>query len=134
LCCILAVAVVRGRTRSLVERFERREKIQIDEDQSNVFLPTINEINETREKVHNEDQIKASPASPPVTIVCERRERIPLIEDQKNLPSIPKTTIFGTDKSPDTLVKFNLHFTKVLIWCISTELPVCFMVKIMFVI
>ncbi|ESW20210.1 hypothetical protein PHAVU_006G189900 [Phaseolus vulgaris] len=94
------VAVVRGRTRSLVERFERREKIQIDEDQSNVFLPTINE---TREKVHNEDQIKASPASPPVTIVCERRERIPLIEDQKNLPSIPKTTIFGTDKSPDTL-------------------------------
>ncbi|KAG4955885.1 hypothetical protein JHK85_042265 [Glycine max] len=52
------VAVVRGRTRSLVERFERREKIQIDEDQTNVFLPTINE---TREKVHNEDQIKASP-------------------------------------------------------------------------
>jgi len=94
----------------LVERFERREKIQIDEDQTNVFLPTINE---KIEKVHNEDQIKASPTD---TIVCEkRRERTPLIEDQNNLPSIPKTTIFETDKSPDTLVKFNLHSTKVLI-------------------
>ncbi|XP_014518573.1 katanin p80 WD40 repeat-containing subunit B1 homolog isoform X1 [Vigna radiata var. radiata] len=91
------VAVVRGRTRSLVERFERREKIQIDEDQTNVFLPTINE---TREKVHHEDQIKASPT---VTIVCERREKTPLIEDQNNLPSVPKTTILETDKSPDTL-------------------------------
>lgn len=98
---IHAVAVVRGRTRSLVERFERREKIQIDEDQTNVFLPTINE---TREKVHHEDQIKASPT---VTIVCERREKTPLIEDQNNLPSVPKTTILETDKSPDTLVNFS---------------------------
>ncbi|KAL2969202.1 hypothetical protein AAZX31_15G067200 [Glycine max] len=92
------VAVVRGRTRSLVERFERREKIQIDEDQTNVFLPTINE---TREKVHNEDQIKASPTP---TAVFERRERNPLNEDRNNVPPIPKT-ISETDKSPNTKVE-----------------------------
>lgn len=90
------VAVVRGRTRSLVERFERREKIQIDDDQTNVFLPTINE---TREKVHNEDQIEASPTP---TMVFERRERIPFNEDRNNLPSVPKS-ISETDKSPNIL-------------------------------
>ncbi|KAG4384279.1 hypothetical protein AAZX31_13G227100 [Glycine max] len=89
------VAVVRGRTRSLVERFERRDKIQINEDQTTVFLPTINE---TREKVHNEDQIKASPTP----VVFERRERIPFNEDRNNLPPLPKT-ISETDKSPNTV-------------------------------
>ncbi|RDX68901.1 Katanin p80 WD40 repeat-containing subunit B1-like protein [Mucuna pruriens] len=93
---INGVAVVRGRTRSLVERFERREKVQINEDQTNVFLPTINEI---REKVHNDDQIKISPTP---TMVFERRERIPFNEDRNNLPSIPKT-IPETDKSPNML-------------------------------
>lgn len=104
----MAVAVVRGRTRSLVERFERRDKIQINEDQTTVFLPTINE---TREKVHNEDQIKASPTP---TAVFERRERNPLNEDRNNVPPIPKT-ISETDKSPNTVVKFYLGFKKVLI-------------------
>ncbi|TKY71647.1 Katanin p80 WD40 repeat-containing subunit B1-like [Spatholobus suberectus] len=92
------VAVVRGRTRSLVERFERRERIQVNEDQTNVFLPTINE---TREKIHNEDQIKASATLTP-TMVFERRERIPFNEDRNNLPSITKT-ISETDKSPNIL-------------------------------
>nr|KYP63019.1 Katanin p80 WD40 repeat-containing subunit B1 isogeny 1 [Cajanus cajan] len=97
------VAVVRGRTRSLVERFERREKIQIDEDQTNVFLPTINE---TREKVHNEDQIEASPTP---TMVFERRERIPFNEDRNNLPSVPKS-ISETDKSPKILSQLYRSF------------------------
>ncbi|KAJ7968490.1 Katanin p80 WD40 repeat-containing subunit B1-like [Quillaja saponaria] len=35
------VAVVRGRTRSLVERFERRETIETDEDQSSMITPTM---------------------------------------------------------------------------------------------
>ncbi|KAK7302725.1 hypothetical protein RJT34_13621 [Clitoria ternatea] len=85
------VAVVRGRTRSLVERFERREKIEVNEDLTNAFLPTINEM---REKVHNEDQINESP-----TKVFERRERIPREEDQNSMPSIPKTKS-ETDQSP----------------------------------
>ncbi|KAK7327942.1 hypothetical protein VNO77_22035 [Canavalia gladiata] len=117
------VAVVRGRTRSLVERFERRESIQIDEDQMNAFLPTIKEMKE----VHNEDQISPSPTmaferrercapnedqkemkevhnedqiSPSPTMAFERRERRPPNEDQNNMPpSIPKT-ISETDKSP----------------------------------
>ncbi|XP_061363012.1 katanin p80 WD40 repeat-containing subunit B1 homolog KTN80.1-like isoform X2 [Gastrolobium bilobum] len=84
------VAVVRGRTRSLVERFEKRERIQINEDQTNASLPTINE---RREKIHTEDQINASP-----TMVFERGERIPLNEDQNNMPSIPNT-LSETDKS-----------------------------------
>ncbi|KAL2589114.1 hypothetical protein AAZV13_13G210600 [Glycine max] len=95
------VAVVRGRTRSLVERFERRDKIQINEDQTTVFLPTINE---TREKVHNEDQIKASPTP----VVFERRERIPFNEDRNNLPPLPKT-ISETDKSPNTKVEPQIY-------------------------
>ncbi|KAE9595010.1 putative transcription factor WD40-like family [Lupinus albus] len=78
------VAVVRGRTRSLVERFERREQIQIDEDQTISPLPAINE---EREKIHNEDQVNASP-----TGVFERREKIPRNDDQNNMPSIPNTT------------------------------------------
>ncbi|XP_057433662.1 katanin p80 WD40 repeat-containing subunit B1 homolog KTN80.4-like isoform X2 [Lotus japonicus] len=71
------VAVVRGRTRSLVERFERKEKIQISEDPTNSSLPSINEA---REVILNEDQINASP-----TVVFEkreRRERIQTSEDQ----------------------------------------------------
>ncbi|OIV96138.1 hypothetical protein TanjilG_13070 [Lupinus angustifolius] len=77
------VAVVRGRTRSLVERFERREIIQIDEDQTISPLPAINE---EREKIHNEDQVNASSIG-----VFERREKIPRDEDQNNMPSIPNT-------------------------------------------
>ncbi|XP_027339029.1 katanin p80 WD40 repeat-containing subunit B1 homolog isoform X2 [Abrus precatorius] len=90
---INGVAVVRGRTRSLVERFERRERIQIKEDQTNVYLPTINEM---RSKVHNEDQINPCP------MVFERKERLPRHEDQNSMPSIPKT-ISETDKSPNIL-------------------------------
>ncbi|XP_019426191.1 PREDICTED: katanin p80 WD40 repeat-containing subunit B1 homolog [Lupinus angustifolius] len=91
------VAVIRGRTRSLVERFESGEQIQIDEDQTNSHVPTMSE---EREKVHDEDQIYASS-----TGVFERREknprnddqnsmpseRTPRNEDQKNMPSLPDT-------------------------------------------
>lgn len=92
----------------MVERFERKEKILIDEDQTNMFFPAINEA---REKVHNEEQIKAS-LTP--TMVLERRERIPFNEDRNHLPPVPKT-IPETDKSPNVLVKFSLSFTEVLV-------------------
>ncbi|XP_061355797.1 katanin p80 WD40 repeat-containing subunit B1 homolog KTN80.2-like [Gastrolobium bilobum] len=79
------VAVVRGRTRSLVERFERRERTPISEDQTNATLTTIYE---KREKVLREDQTNASPI--PATI-SEKSERIPVNEDQNNMPPIPNT-------------------------------------------
>ncbi|RYR35964.1 hypothetical protein Ahy_A10g051040 isoform C [Arachis hypogaea] len=79
---INGVAVVHGRTRSLVERFERRERIQTNENQTDMPLPTINE---GREKSHNEDHVHASPA-----VVFEKRERSQIIEDQINV-SFPKS-------------------------------------------
>ncbi|XP_015943417.1 katanin p80 WD40 repeat-containing subunit B1 homolog KTN80.1 [Arachis duranensis] len=91
---INGVAVVHGRTRSLVERFERRERIQTNENQTDMPLPTINE---GREKSHNEDHVHASPA-----VVFDRRQRIPLNEDENNMSSISITTS-ETDKSPNKL-------------------------------
>ncbi|CAL0309411.1 unnamed protein product [Lupinus luteus] len=76
------VATIQGRTRLLVQRFERgEEQIQIDEDKINSHVP---KISEEREKVHDEDQIYASS-----TTVFERREKIPRNEDKKKMPSIP---------------------------------------------
>ncbi|KAJ1434779.1 WD40/YVTN repeat-like-containing domain superfamily [Sesbania bispinosa] len=76
------VAVVRGRTRSLVERFERRERIQINEDQTNASLPTITE---TMERIQiNEEQTKAS-----LPTITETRERIQINENQTNA-SLPR--------------------------------------------
>ncbi|MED6182410.1 hypothetical protein PIB30_028274 [Stylosanthes scabra] len=79
---INGVAVVHGRTRSLVERFEGRERIQTNEDQTNVPLPTIDE---GRGKSDNEDHVSVSP-----TVVFEDRERIQSNEDQVNM-SLPKS-------------------------------------------
>ncbi|KAI4299319.1 hypothetical protein L6164_032788 [Bauhinia variegata] len=71
------VAVMHGRTRSLVERFERREKVQTNKDQNNT---SITSIYERRERNHiNENQTNVSPA-----IIYERRQRNPIIEDQIN--------------------------------------------------
>ncbi|XP_039686177.1 katanin p80 WD40 repeat-containing subunit B1 homolog KTN80.2 isoform X2 [Medicago truncatula] len=75
------VAVVRGRTRSLVERFERREIVQVNEDEINAPLPTINEAGVN---IHNEDQTNSYPTS-----VFERKEIIPCNEDQTSeTPSV----------------------------------------------
>ncbi|GAU31468.1 hypothetical protein TSUD_386320 [Trifolium subterraneum] len=73
------VAVVRGRTRSLVERFERRESVQVNEDQINPPLPTINEADGN---IHNEDQTNSC-----LTTVFERKEIIPHNEDQTSATS-----------------------------------------------
>lgn len=43
----LAVVVVRGRTRSLVERFERRESVNSNEDQASTMPRVIPEMDIT---------------------------------------------------------------------------------------
>ncbi|CAK8530490.1 unnamed protein product [Lathyrus sativus] len=93
------VAVVRGRTRSLVERFERRESVQGNEDQINPPLPTISEAGRKR-ILHNEVQTNASPA-----IVSERKERILRNEDRNNIPSLPNTTSNIDESSRPDIMK-----------------------------
>ncbi|XP_015956300.1 katanin p80 WD40 repeat-containing subunit B1 homolog KTN80.1 isoform X1 [Arachis duranensis] len=93
---INGVAVVRGRTRSLVERFERKERTPISEDQTKASLITIHE---RKEKNLKEDQ--SNVATTPTTIF-ERRETIPIVEDRNNTPNIP-STMSETDKSPNIL-------------------------------
>ncbi|XP_054777433.1 katanin p80 WD40 repeat-containing subunit B1 homolog KTN80.2-like isoform X2 [Prosopis cineraria] len=85
------VAVVRGRTRSLVERFERREKVHTSEDQTNAN-PAI--ICEKMGNV-NEDQTNAS-----LTRVLERQERGN--EDRSDTPPIP-AMMSETIKAPTIL-------------------------------
>lgn len=54
-CSIAAVAVVAGRTRSLVERFERRERFNSNEDQGTNVSSDL--MPERRERFNsNEDQ------------------------------------------------------------------------------
>ncbi|KAK7400502.1 hypothetical protein VNO78_11711 [Psophocarpus tetragonolobus] len=77
------VAVLQGRTRSLVERFER-EKTPTNEDQANATPTTIFEIREKNCK----DQTNASPIT---TMTSKKGERIPVNEDQNTMPSIPNT-------------------------------------------
>ncbi|MED6182783.1 hypothetical protein PIB30_031887 [Stylosanthes scabra] len=93
---INGVAVLRGRTRSLVERFERKERTPISEDQTKASLITIPE---RKEKNLKEDQSNVS-TSP--TTISERRETIPIIEDRNNTPTFPNT-MSETDKSPNIL-------------------------------
>ncbi|XP_027345762.1 katanin p80 WD40 repeat-containing subunit B1 homolog isoform X2 [Abrus precatorius] len=90
-------AVVQGRTRSLVERFERRETTPTNEDQTNVSLTTTND---NREKILQEDQTIMSPIP---TTTSEKREKIPFNEDQNNMPSICDITC-EVDKSTNFLV------------------------------
>ncbi|KAK7362911.1 hypothetical protein VNO77_05036 [Canavalia gladiata] len=90
------VAVVRGRTRSLVERFERRERTPTNEDQTNATLTTTYE---NGEKILKENQTNASQVP---TTISEDRERIAVYEDQKNTPSVPNT-MCETDKSANFL-------------------------------
>ncbi|CAJ2648706.1 unnamed protein product [Trifolium pratense] len=84
------VAVVRGRTRSLVERFERRESVQVNEDQINPPLPTINEA---AGNIHNEDQTNSYPSTE-----FERKEIIPRNEDQTD--EFPSTVFERKERIP----------------------------------
>ncbi|KAI4296649.1 hypothetical protein L6164_036593 [Bauhinia variegata] len=105
------VAVVQGRTRSLVERFERREKVHIKEDQKNASLTSIYE---RIERNHiNENQTSASPAityerrqgnpinenkiNAPPTMIYERRERIHIKEDQDIASPTPTPTTMNVE-------------------------------------
>lgn len=83
----------------MVERFERRERTPINEDQTNATLTTTYE---KREKILTEDQNNASPI---LATISEKRERILFNGDPKNTSSIPHT-ICETDKSPNVLVSF----------------------------
>ncbi|KAH1102172.1 hypothetical protein GYH30_036637 [Glycine max] len=90
------VAVLQGRTRSLVERFERRERTPTDENQANATPTTIFE---NKEKILKEDQTNASPIT---SITSEKGERFPFGDDQNNMPNVPNTTS-ETDKSANFL-------------------------------
>ncbi|RZB81683.1 katanin p80 WD40 repeat-containing subunit B1 homolog isoform X3 [Glycine soja] len=90
------VAVLQGRTRSLVERFERRERTPTDENQANATPATIFE---NKEKILKEDQTNASPIT---SITSEKGERSPFGDDQNNMPNVPNTTS-ETDKSANFL-------------------------------
>ncbi|WJX26561.1 hypothetical protein P8452_15469 [Trifolium repens] len=112
------VAVVRGRTRSLVERFERRESVQVNEDQINPTLPTINEVGGN---IHNVDQTNSYPTtvferkeiipnnedqtSATSSIVFERKEKIPRSEDQKD--ESPSTVFERKERIPRNEVQTN---------------------------
>ncbi|KAL2343982.1 hypothetical protein Fmac_005267 [Flemingia macrophylla] len=89
---INGVVVLPGRTRSLVERFERREKTPTNEDQANATPTTIFA---NRENALKEDQNNASRIT---TTTSGRGERISFGEDQNNTSTIPNTTS-KTDKS-----------------------------------
>ncbi|KAL2627236.1 hypothetical protein AAZX31_07G177000 [Glycine max] len=89
------VAVLQGRTRSLVERFERRERTPINEDQANATPTTIFENKEKKFK----DQTNASPITTPTS---EKGERILVNEDQNNTSAISNTTS-ETDTSANFL-------------------------------
>lgn len=98
---LLAVAVVRGRTRSLVERFERRDRIPNNKDQTNSPLTTICE---TREIVHaNDGQSNPSPH-----MTSENKEKIHISEDLKITLSTP-ATVCEADNSDLVMVKL-LHY------------------------
>ncbi|KAG2410116.1 Katanin p80 WD40 repeat-containing subunit B1-like protein [Vigna angularis] len=81
------VAVVQGRTRSLVKRFERKEITPTKEDQDNATPTTTVE---NREIFLKEDQTNASPIT--TTSTSEKGEIIPFSEDKKNMPTVPNTT------------------------------------------
>ncbi|XP_027917859.1 katanin p80 WD40 repeat-containing subunit B1 homolog [Vigna unguiculata] len=88
-------AVVQGRTRSLVERFERKEITPIKEDQDNATPTTTFE---NRENFLKEDQTSASPNT--TTSTSEKGEIIRFSEDRNNVLPVPNTTS-ETDKHTD---------------------------------
>ncbi|RDX71931.1 Katanin p80 WD40 repeat-containing subunit B1-like protein, partial [Mucuna pruriens] len=92
---VTGVSVVQGRTRSLVERFERRERTPTM-DQANATPTTIFE---NRDKFLKEDQTNASPITPTTS---EKGERIPFSKDQNNTPTVINTTS-DTDTSTNFL-------------------------------
>lgn len=96
----MAVAVVQGRTRSLVRRFERKEITPTKEDQDNATPTTTFE---KREIFLKEDQTNASPIT--TTSTSEEGEIIPFSEDKNNMPTVPNTTS-ETDKHINFMVKF----------------------------
>ena len=96
----MAVATPQGRTRSLVERFERKEITPTKEDQDNVTPMTTFE---NRENILKEDQTNASPIT--TTSTSEKEEISPFSEDKKNITAVPNTTS-ETDKPTNFLVKF----------------------------
>ncbi|XP_028767626.1 katanin p80 WD40 repeat-containing subunit B1 homolog isoform X2 [Neltuma alba] len=79
------VAVVRGRTRSLVERFERKDRTPNNKDQTNSSLTTKCE---TREIVNNANDGQSNPSP---NMMSESRERIHISEDPKITLSMPAT-------------------------------------------
>ncbi|ESW31267.1 hypothetical protein PHAVU_002G224100 [Phaseolus vulgaris] len=91
------VATSQGRTRSLVERFERKEITPTKEDQDNATPTTTFE---NRENILKEDQTNASPIT--TTSTSEKGEIIPFSEDKKNMPTVPNTTS-ETDKPTNFL-------------------------------
>ncbi|KAI9074935.1 hypothetical protein K1719_043098 [Acacia pycnantha] len=89
------VAVVRGRIRSLVDRFERREKVRTNEDQINAN-PAI--ICEKMGRVRiNEDQTNAS-----LTTVLEGQEGGQIDEDRSDVPPMP-AVMSETNETPTIL-------------------------------
>ncbi|XP_058771618.1 katanin p80 WD40 repeat-containing subunit B1 homolog KTN80.1-like [Vicia villosa] len=113
------VAVVRGRTRSLVERFERRESVQVNEDQINPPLPTISEAGRS---IHNENQTNSYPTmvferkeiipsnedqTSATSMVCEKKEIIPRGEDQTN--ELPSAVFERKEKIPRDEVQTNAY-------------------------
>ena len=121
----MAVAVVRGRTRSLVERFERQEKSYTNEDQATTTSSISNRaIPERRERLNsNEDQGTTISISSRVTLergedqsttismfgcaAPERRERLNSSEDQAT--TVVTCVIPETDRrAPPTRV--NIYF------------------------
>ncbi|XP_054802300.1 katanin p80 WD40 repeat-containing subunit B1 homolog KTN80.2 isoform X2 [Prosopis cineraria] len=82
------VVVVRGRTRSLVERFERKDRTPNNKDQINPSLTTKCEtMDETREGINAND----GPTNPSPNLTSESRERIHASEDPKITLSMPAT-------------------------------------------
>ncbi|XP_058755373.1 katanin p80 WD40 repeat-containing subunit B1 homolog KTN80.1-like [Vicia villosa] len=113
------VAVVRGRTRSLVERFERRESVQVNEDQINPPLPTISEAGRS---IHNENRTDSYPTTvferkevipsnedqtSATSMVCEKKEIIPRGEDQTN--ELPSAVFERKEKIPRDEVQTNAY-------------------------
>lgn len=96
----MAVAVLQGRTRSLVERFERKEITPTKEDQDNATPTTTLE---NRENILKEDETNASPIT--TTSTSEEGEIIPFSKDKNNMPTVPNTTS-EIDKPTNFLVKF----------------------------
>ncbi|KAK7319632.1 hypothetical protein RJT34_04355 [Clitoria ternatea] len=87
------VAVIQGRTRSLVERFERREINPTKEDQTKATLTTTQE---NRDEIPKEDLTILSPIP---TMISEKRERIPVDEDRNNNTATIPNAAHETDKS-----------------------------------